>query len=371
MGKQFECRRIAAILAEGMATVRLGGANGTSSVTSGCSARASEVTCNVSKAMTMCDPALLCAACGETLALALSRLQRLPHFICREAAQRCNNGGRCEADGTCTCALDAQLGRSWGGPSCAHANHAIGSDRSDPGYSEGVYGQYYRGGRRRNTTLTQRLRGGTRTSLSGPGSTLRGTEGVRTVLPYLIRLLGIKTMVDVPCGDLFYMRHILKEPVFREQRVHYVGADLVRSLVASLQDIYSSQGADGGPVIDFLQFDLATQMLWPADLVVVRDVLFHFDARRGAAVLRRISDSGAKWLLTTTYPTTNNRLSKQRRRFSAGKGFGSFWPANLQGPPFNLPPPLLAIGRDGFAGDAGRVVALWRLPLYPQAVSSL
>ena len=48
----------------------------------------------------------------------------------------------------------------------------------------------------------------------------------------------------------------------------------------------------------------------------------------------------------------------------------SFLCINLEDEPFCLPPPLLAIGRDGefqFGADKPetRIVGLWRLPLWP------
>ena len=70
----------------------------------------------------------------------------------------------------------------------------------------------------------------------------------------------------------------------------------------------------------------------------------------------------------TTHPRTIN--AEARRAFSPGRGFGSFWRINLEDQPFCLPPPLLAIGRDGefqFGADKPetRIVGLWRLPLWP------
>ena len=96
------------------------------------------------------------------------------------------------------------------------------------------------------------------------------------------------------------------------------------------------------------QFDLSTQVLWPADLCIVRDVLFHFDPTRALNVLRRINASGCKYFLATTFPQYDPMTNvKRASRFHAGRGFGSFAPWDLQGAPFHLVPPLLLIGYDG------------------------
>ena len=62
-------------------------------------------------------------------------------------------------------------------------------------------------------------------------------------------------------------------------------------------------------------------------------------------------------VLITTFPGSNN----QRKKFHPGLGFSSFMPWNLEDAPFGLPPPLLAIGRDGstMGRDRGRVMGLW------------
>lgn len=43
-------------------------------------------------------------------------------------------------------------------------------------------------------------------SASGPGSELAETEEVRALLPGLVAELGIRTLLDVPCGDFSWMK---------------------------------------------------------------------------------------------------------------------------------------------------------------------
>ena len=89
-------------------------------------------------------------------------------------------------------------------------------------------------------------------------------------------------------------------------------------------------------------------------------------------VLRRLSASGARLLLTTSFPTMNNSATGDlRARAGDGLGFSSFWPINLEQPPFALGPPLLAIGMDGEGWDRSfsqRVVGLWELPLWRKSI---
>ena len=123
------------------------------------------------------------------------------------------------------------------------------------------------------------------------------------------------------------------------------------------------------PAVDFRHFDITRDKLWAADLVVVRDLLFHFEARLVWQVLSRLDASGSTYLLTTSYDAARFRNNVSAAAYRAGRGFSSFWKINLQDEPFSLPPPLLAIGRDGNPPTAARptgdrYVGLWKLPLW-------
>ena len=60
---------------------------------------------------------------------------------------------------------------------------------------------------------------------SGPGSDLKQTAVIRVEIPKLIETLGVTSMLDIPCGDFFWMRecNIAIET--------YIGADIVPSMI--------------------------------------------------------------------------------------------------------------------------------------------
>ena len=196
-------------------------------------------------------------------------------------------------------------------------------------------------------------------SMSGRGSSADGTIGIRAVLPHLIRSLRIETIADIPCGDFNWMREVLASPLLQDHHVRYFGGDIVGKLAVTLNSLY------GGGRVAFTRFDLATQSLWPVDLVVLRDVLLHFSKARALRVLQMLSASGARYLLTTSTPSAKNSRTCEvefnmstkahvaplpngcSRWFVAGLGFRGqnvAWPINLQDDPFNLPPPIIAFG---------------------------
>ena len=278
------------------------------------------------------------------------------------AAETCARagGGEC-LRGRCRCRPGFGM---W---NCTFDNTAASQAPQDGRFAERVYTTYYRN----LTTLAHKTleskvdgRHERGNSLSGPGSNAEETIGVRTVLPSLLALLHMRTVIDVPCGDFNYMRAVLSDPI-TPPGIEYTGLDIVSPLVAQLQATFgsaqSSPGAAGGGHskrhhLSFARFDLATDYLWPVDLVVVRDILFHFELSRANRVMQRVGRSGCRFVMITTFPRGHNRASA--RKYHAGRGFSSFASWNLEDEPFSLPPPLLYIGRDGSRPD--RAMGLWR-----------
>jgi len=178
-------------------------------------------------------------------------------------------------------------------------------------------------------------------SRSGPGSDLEYTGSIRRALPELCRELKIRTLLDIPCGDLTWISKV-DLPVER-----YIGADIVRSVVAENTATY------GNAQRQFKQINIVTDTLPQADLVMVRDLFIHLNKRQIAASLENIRKSGAKWLLTTTYPKLNVNSEIVP---------GQFRPINLMLQPFNLPRPDRVIKDDASVkGDDAldRSLGLW------------
>ena len=230
------------------------------------------------------------------------------------------------------------------------------SSSSDPRFGEHVYARYYRNiSSIAAKTLSSSTDGWKErgTSLSGPGSNAEETIGIRIVLPVLLPLLEVRSILDVPCGDFNYMREVLNAT---QHSITYHGMDIVNPLVLQLEATFGSATHASRHRISFSRFDLASGYLWPADLVVVRDVLFHFTEDRANDVLRRVAESGCRFALVTYFPRVDNKAAASKYR--AGRGFSSYASWNLEQAPFGLPPPILSIGKDGARLD--RVVGLWR-----------
>ena len=78
-------------------------------------------------------------------------------------------------------------------------------------------------------------------SLSGPGSNMVQTAVICKAIPALLQKYQVKSMLDAPCGDLFWMKVILAGLV--QKNIQYHGADIVASLVEKHRINYQSFNA--------------------------------------------------------------------------------------------------------------------------------
>jgi hypothetical protein len=184
-------------------------------------------------------------------------------------------------------------------------------------------------------------------SISGPGSNLQQTQRLRAGLPLLLAQLGVRSLLDAPCGDFNWMRTV---KLGVEQ---YTGVDVLGEVIAGLQCRYA------GPRRRFLRLDLMEADLPRADAIFCRDLLPHLSYAEIRAVLRNFQRSGAEFLLTTTF------TGARPNRDTAG---GDWRTLNLQLAPFAFPVPLLILNEqctEGGGAYADKCLAVWRLDGLP------
>ena len=180
---------------------------------------------------------------------------------------------------------------------------------------------------------------GNEDSVSGPGSDLSQTEAIRRELPGLVREYGCRSMLDVPCGDYYWMKLV-------DLEVDYVGGDIVEEMIRGNREKYAA------PNRRFITLDLLEDPLPKVDLVFCRDCLVHFSYKHMYRALDRIKRSGSEYLLTTTFVD---------RTFNENIPTGAWRPINLQIPPFNLPDPIRLIDEAcPSANGSDKHMGLWR-----------
>ena len=185
-------------------------------------------------------------------------------------------------------------------------------------------------------------------SVSGPGSTrLRAAVFVDDLVAAL-RQLDVRSLLDAPCGDFNWAAPVADAVDL------YVGADVVPELVAANQARHAS------PRRAFVRLDLTRDALPAADAVLCRDCLVHFSFADVWAALGNIQDSGARYLIATTFLD---------RTYNLDAPTGSWRTLNLQAPPFAFGAPLLVIDEQctGWNGQyRDKRLAVWPVASLPR-----
>jgi hypothetical protein len=182
-------------------------------------------------------------------------------------------------------------------------------------------------------------------SLSGAGSNLTQTVEIRRALPALLEELGCRSLLDLPCGDFYWMKLL-------DLDIDYIGGDIVAELVESNNQRYGNERRR------FLRLDLVQDPLPQADLMLCRDCLVHLCYDDIFRALANVKASGCQYLLTTTY----TRLDRNHDTPT-----GSHRPLALHLPPFNFPTPLQLV--DEKCPDPGfedKHLGLWRTTDIPE-----
>lgn len=149
-------------------------------------------------------------------------------------------------------------------------------------------------------------------SKSGPGSDAIQTREIVSSLPELFKKYNVKSVLDVPCGDLNWMPNLFP---FIEQ---YTGADIVSDLIVSNRLKF--------PGKDFIEVDVRKDSLKKYDLIFCRDLLVHLSNSDSQKVLSQFKKSGSKYLLVTSF--TERKFNQELQ--------GIWRPMNLELPPYNL-----------------------------------
>lgn len=182
-------------------------------------------------------------------------------------------------------------------------------------------------------------------SRSGKGSNLEKTERIRNELPQLLTDLQVRSLLDIPCGDYFWMKEVTL-PLDT-----YIGADIVDELIEENTRQYADSGRS------FQKLNLLEDELPRVDAILCRDCLVHFCFADVARAIENIKASGATYLLATNFPQHERNVDKVT---------GKHHPLNLQQSPFNWPAPC----KDLLEYDAGRHggpkhLSVWRIADLP------
>ena len=200
-------------------------------------------------------------------------------------------------------------------------------------------------------------------SPNGPGASLGLTEHLRDELPKLWARHDIKSVCDVACGDWNWMRHVDLSGL-----TNYVGWDIDPELVIrSLNRVREAldrhrrlRRQQHFPHTWFEVHNIIGADFPDVDCILARHILMHLPNDYITAVLDKIKNSGARFLLTSNFPSDTNDFVYDPTRY-AWIGYMEH-PVNLEAPPFNLDGRVDAI--DEAVGPAGVLAVPHELVLF-------
>lgn len=184
---------------------------------------------------------------------------------------------------------------------------------------------------------------GNQESVSGVGSTAEATQILRAQLPEWFRKYTIKSLVDAPCGDFVWMRHVVGN------LESYFGLDVVPELIERNARAYAADG------VRFAVADITRDDLPEGDALLCRDCLIHLSSPLVMNALQNFRRTGYTYILLTH----DAKVTAYREIVT-----GDWRPINWTLPPFMFPPPKDQIAEDS---ERGRFLAIWEtrdLPLY-------
>lgn len=130
---------------------------------------------------------------------------------------------------------------------------------------------------------------------SGSGSETHLAEPYIRLVQFFIQEHGIRTVVDLGCGDFRIGRHIA------EVAQTYIGVDIVDALVERNCKEFGKKG------VDFLCLDIVNDELPKGDLCLIRQVLQHLSNEQICAILPKIRQYRYT-LVTEHYPTPSSTI---------------------------------------------------------------
>ena len=177
-------------------------------------------------------------------------------------------------------------------------------------------------------------------SLSGFGSTLSATKAIRDALPVVFSTFGIRSVLDIPCGDFHWMQHVDLDGI------KYIGADVVSSLI--------EQNRNYGR--DFRLLDITEDPLPRVDLILCRDCFGHLSLQHCLEALSNIRRSGSTYFLVTSYfrhPGNTDKITNY-----------TWKTRNMTTKPFSFPPPLVSIDElceECYPSLSDKSLGLWKM----------
>lgn len=130
---------------------------------------------------------------------------------------------------------------------------------------------------------------GGKQSKSGPGSDLQETVSIRKSLPLLINKLGVRSILDIPCGDFNWF----SETNWGDLQ-EYHGCDIVDKIIEDNRKKF--------PKVNFSVKDITKDDLPYADMILTRECLGHLSDQDVKKAILNIKRAKPLFFVATHFP---------------------------------------------------------------------
>ena len=172
---------------------------------------------------------------------------------------------------------------------------------------------------------------------SGDGSTLSYTTRTRALVEMLVYKYSIKTLVDAPCGGMTWMPQVVLRLFDAMEAFHYVGLDIVPSVIEANRRTFSRYPRMSFDVVDFSKIPIrflgreSVREKGPS-AIFSRDALQHLPLNTVVDALESFSQSEVEYIIVGSYHTVGENKNVH---------VGGYFNINLSKKPFHLlPAPL-------------------------------
>ncbi|MBP3846986.1 methyltransferase domain-containing protein [bacterium] len=182
-------------------------------------------------------------------------------------------------------------------------------------------------------------------SKSGYASNFKNTQSIRAFLPEFIEKYKIKSILDAPCGDMYWFS------LMNIKNVKYYGFDIVDDIIKINREKFKENRN-----YKFETKNLITDELPKVDLIFCRDLIIHFPISTVYELINNFVKTKSKYLMITQHILKNNS-----HVMNADINLGQFAFRSLVEPPFNFPNPKMLIPEDWDDKSIMRCLALYDL----------
>jgi len=170
------------------------------------------------------------------------------------------------------------------------------------------------------------------------------TKTLREELPQLLKKLQVKSILDIPCGDFWWLSYA--DLGFLD----YTGVDIVEYVIQNDMKQYANEKRR------FLKLDVLNDDLPKADIIFCKDLFIHLPLEDCLKSIKNFKKRGAKYFLADTYPSVkeNNDINT-----------GMWRPLNLNLSPFFFPEPEYRIEMKTIKKGLEKEMDLWQIKNLP------